>query len=83
MIVEIGLAVVLVVVAGMFSRFFGEFVNMTWAFDETRVLVVPLKLSSDPARAATSAQLVSDVVTALREIARGRVRIDEPREENV
>lgn len=65
---EIGLAVVLVVCAGMFSRFFAEFGRMTWAFDETRVLAVPLRLSDDPAAATASAQLVNDALVAVRQI---------------
>ncbi len=67
-VVEIGLAVVLVVCAGMLSRFFAEFGRMTWAFDETRVLAVPLRLSDDPAAATASAQLVSDVLAAVRQL---------------
>ena len=67
-VVEMGLAVVLVVFAGMYSRFFAEFGRMEWAFDETRVLAVPLGVSRDTARADASARLLSDVVTALRQI---------------
>ena len=66
-IVEIGLAVVLVVCAGMYSRFFAEFGRMAWAFDETRVLAVPLAISRDAAGADANARLVSDVMIALRQ----------------
>lgn len=67
-VVEIGLAVVLVVCAGMFSRFFAEFGRMTWAFDETRVLAVPIAPSRDAVRADAGAAYVDQVMAALRQI---------------
>jgi putative ABC transport system permease protein len=65
---EIALAVVLVVCAGMFSRFFAEFGRIEWAFDETRVLAVSLDVADSRARAGSGAQFVEDVATALRQI---------------
>ena len=46
-IVEVGLAVVLVVAAGMFSRFFAEIGQLDWGFDPTKVLAVELSLGRD------------------------------------
>jgi putative ABC transport system permease protein len=65
---EIALAVVLVVCAGMFSRFFAEFGRIEWAFDETRVLTVSLDLADSKAGPGSDAQIVGDVTTALRQI---------------
>ena len=65
---EIALAVVLVVCAGMFSRFFAEFGRIEWAFEETRVLAVSLDLADTNVRAGSGAQLVGEVVTALSQV---------------
>ena len=65
---EIALAVVLVVCAGMFSRFFAEFGRIEWAFDEARVLVVSLEVPEGTGRADAGAQRLGEVATALRQL---------------
>ena len=67
-VVEIGLAVVLVVCAGMFARFFTELGRLEWGFDATRVLAVELTVKRDPARPGSGAALVEDALKAVREV---------------
>jgi putative ABC transport system permease protein len=65
-IVEVGLAVVLVVCAGMFARFFAELANVTWGFDPTRVVAVQLTVKREPGAEEANAALVERVLTAVR-----------------
>jgi putative ABC transport system permease protein len=65
-IVEVGLAVVLVVCAGMFARFFAELANVKWGFDPTRVVAVQLEVKREPGTEEAASPLVDRVLTAVR-----------------
>ncbi len=67
-VVEIGLAVVLVVWAGMFARFLTEMWRVQWGFDATKVVAVELSLKSDAASAGANAGLIRDVLAAVRQV---------------
>jgi putative ABC transport system permease protein len=67
-IVEVGLAVVLVVSAGMFTRFFAELGRVQWGFDPARVVAVELSLKREVGAGGANATLVEEVVAALRQV---------------
>ena len=66
-VVEIGLAVVLVVWAGMFASFFTDMWRVRWGFDATKVVAVELSLRRDADQGA-NAGLVGDVLAAVRQV---------------
>jgi putative ABC transport system permease protein len=65
-VVEVGLAVVLVVWAGLFASFFSELWRVRWGFDAARVVAVELSLKRDAARPAADVGLIEDVLAAVR-----------------
>ncbi len=67
-IVEVGLAVVLVVWAGMFARFFTEMWRVRWGFDSSKVVAVELSLRHDAERPHANAGLIDDVLAAVRRV---------------
>jgi putative ABC transport system permease protein len=67
-IVEVGLAVVLVVSAAMFARFFGELERIEWGFDASRLLEVGLTVDRRPALRAREARMVADMVDAVSQV---------------
>jgi putative ABC transport system permease protein len=67
-VVEVGLAVVLVVWAGMFASFFTELWRVRWGFDAAKVVAVELSLKRDGARPGADAELIGDVLAALRQV---------------
>ena len=67
-IVEIGLAVVLVVCAGMFSRFFVELGRVEWGFDPSRLLAVELELKHDREHPEADALRASEVIAELQRL---------------
>ena len=62
MIVEIGLAVVLVVMVGMYTRLFAEFDRIDWGFDPTKVMAVTLSVDHGPERREADARLLAGIV---------------------
>ena len=67
-IVEVGLAVVLVVWAGMFARFFTEMWRVRWGFDATKVVAVELSLRRGAEQPGANAGLIGDVLAAVRQV---------------
>jgi putative ABC transport system permease protein len=67
-IVEIALAVVLVVCAGMFSRFFVELGNVRWGFDPARIVAVSLELKPDREHPEANARRVEQIVSELQRV---------------
>jgi len=67
-IVEIGLAIVLVVCAVMFSRFFAALNNIDWGFDASKVVAVGLSFGHGPSAGAADARRLADIVDAVRQV---------------
>ena len=67
-IVEIGLAVVLVVATGMFTRFFAELDHLEWGFDPARVLAADLSFGRSPDRKVGDARLLAEIVEGARQL---------------
>jgi len=67
-IVEVGLAVVLVVCACMFARFFNELGRVQWGFNPAKVVVLQLALNPEADASSENESLVGRVHTALREV---------------
>ena len=67
-IVEIGLAVVLVVCAVMFSRFFTEVGKVDWGFDASKVLDVRLSFERGSSARDADASVLAGVLDAIREV---------------
>ena len=67
-VVEVGLAVVLVVCAGMFARFFSELGRVQWGFDPAKVVAVQLSLKREAGGSADNTRLVGTVLDALRQV---------------
>ena len=67
-IVEVGLAIVLVVCAVMFARFFSELGRVTWGFDPSRVIAAGLSLERGPSGRAADGRLLGDIVGAVRQV---------------
>ena len=65
-IVEVGLAVVLVIWAGAFARFLTEMWRVQWGFDATKVVAAELSSGRDAARPGVPAGLSDDVLRAVR-----------------
>ena len=65
-VAEIALAVVLVVAAGMFARFFAELNRVEWGFDPAGVLVAPLSFASGSSGARAAAVSVPRILEAVR-----------------
>ncbi len=67
-IVEIGVAVVLLVCAGMFSRFFAELGRVQWGFDPGRVLAVSLQPRPDAKGRETDALRVARLLAEVERL---------------
>lgn len=67
-IVEVGFAVVLVVCACMFGRFFKELGRVQWGFNPAKVVVLQLAPNSGANASSDSASLVDRVGRALHEV---------------
>jgi len=67
-VAEIGLAVVLVVVTGMFARAFAELDHLEWGFDPARVLAAELSFGRSPDRRAGDARLLAEIVESARQL---------------
>jgi putative ABC transport system permease protein len=67
-VVEIGLAVVLVVTTGMIAGFFAELDRIECGFDPSRILVVELSLHGDAPEKTRDALLLSNIVDAVRHV---------------
>jgi putative ABC transport system permease protein len=66
--VEIALAVVLVVWAGMFARFFSEMWRVQWGFDAAKVVAIELSIGRGAARPGTNGGSIEDALAAVRQV---------------
>jgi predicted permease len=67
-VVEVGLAVVLVVCAGMFSRFFVELGNVRWGFDAAKVVALSLDSKPDRTEPEAGLQRVERIAAEVRRV---------------
>lgn len=67
-IIEIGLAVVLVVMTGMLSRLFTELERVNWAFEPARMLAVEVSETRVEASKTETARRFTEILEALRQV---------------